>query len=105
MGQLVSIPWLLALFSAVVFAVIAFRAGRMWPVWALGWAIYALILSTWVAGIFVAAYLPVLETESALQFRIVLVGGLLIVIPAALLAWRLKPEPVTPPQDNPARKQ
>lgn len=96
MGELTSVPWLMTAFAAAAFALLAFRAGRTWYVWALGWAIYALVLCTWITGLFQAAYLPVLESESALKFKAIFINSLLIVIPAALCAWRLKPQPRLP---------
>jgi hypothetical protein len=96
MSEVQSIPWLMAVLSAVVFAVIAFRARRAWPAWAIGWGLYGLVLSAWVTGVFMAAHLPVNTSESALTFKTFLVNGLLILIPAALCFWKLAPEKEPP---------
>jgi hypothetical protein len=53
-----TVPWCLAVVTAVWFGWMAQRAGRSWALWTCGGAVFGLVTSTFIIGINHAAAIP-----------------------------------------------
>jgi len=78
--------WLLAIGTAVWFGAVALRAGRNCFAWTIGGALFGLVASTLVLGVFHATYLPI-SHEAYVRFRVESLAASCFVILA--LGWLL----------------
>jgi phosphoribosylformimino-5-aminoimidazole carboxamide ribotide isomerase len=99
MGELQFIPWVLAAITGAVLAWVGYRSRGAWAPWAIGGAIYALVISTIVIGLFHASFLPLSEAaESSMHLKATLFSLLLILAVGALFTFRMWREAFAPKQ-------
>jgi len=104
---LTTIPWLLALVTALWFGWMARRAERNWVLWGLGGAAFALVTSTIVFGLGQAASIPFSQSQrAALHLEWTVVAVVLIGLLGGLMTLGLPrpPRPEAkpgPPAGNP----
>ena len=81
-----SIPWLLALLTALWFGLMAWQAGRSWILWAVSGAVFGLVTATLILGLARAMTIPFSDHErSAGQTE----WTVAVIIVVALLGWLL----------------
>ncbi len=83
-GTIRSVPWLLALATALWFALMARKAGRSWFGWALGGGLFALVTATLTLGLAQAAFIPI-STEAYISWRAKSIGAAILLI--VCLGW------------------
>jgi hypothetical protein len=80
------VSWLIALGTAIWFALLARRAGRNWVLWAFAGWLFALGVATIVFGVIHAAFIPMSHAEH-ISLRVEsIVAALFLVV---LLGWLL----------------
>lgn len=102
-----TIPWILAVLTALWFGWMAWRAERNWVLWVIGGGLFALVTSTIIFGLGHASTTPFSEhARSALQLDWTIISIVLILVIGWLLTlglhrqhlliWRLfRPESTT----------
>ena len=106
MGELQSVPWLVAFATGAWCCVVAWRSRQSRVFWVIGGAVYALIVSTMVIGLFQAAFIPLRESAATwLAVKAIGISVLLIGIPGGFVTWQLwredPPEPTSGPTSSP----
>lgn len=85
-----TIPWILAVLTALGFGWMAWRAEKNWVLWVLGGGLFALVTSTIIFGLGHASTTPFSEQErSALQLEWTIISAVLILVTGWLLTLSL----------------
>jgi hypothetical protein len=86
-----TIPWLLAVATAVWFGWMARSYQRNWVPWVVAGGLFALVSTTLVLGLAQAALIPLShELEVAFRIKSVVAALVIIVIVGGIVAWRLQ---------------
>jgi D-alanyl-lipoteichoic acid acyltransferase DltB (MBOAT superfamily) len=80
------VSWLIALGTAIWFALLARRAGRNWVLWAFAGWLFALGGATIVVGVIHAAFIPTSHAEH-IRFRVESIAAALFLV--IVLGWLL----------------
>jgi hypothetical protein len=88
--SLTTIPWIVAVITALWFGFMARQAERNWVLWGLGGGLFGLVTSTIVFGLGHASSIPFSEHErSALQAEWTVISVLLVAVVGWLLTLSL----------------
>jgi hypothetical protein len=88
--SLTTIPWIIAIITALWFGFMARNAERNWVLWGLGGGLFALVASTIVFGLGHASSIPFSEHDrSSLQVQWAVISVLLVGIVGWLLTLSL----------------
>ena len=79
-----SIPWPVAVATAVWFGVMAYRAGKNIVLWAIGGGLLGVVVTTIVLGLAQATFMP-FSTEEITPFRLKMAGIAILII--ACVGW------------------
>ena len=97
-------PWALACATAAWFGLLAVRAGKSWPLWALVGGVFGLVSSTCVFGLGEATAIPFSDRDrSALHVEWTLIAIAIILLVGGLFTWSLwrKTQAVVPDRTQP----
>jgi hypothetical protein len=104
------IQWLLTIGMGIWFAMLAYKTRRSWPLWALGGALFSLVVSTIVLGLCQAVSIPMSHSDS-IKLRIksdalaILAVVLFVGIPGMIAHHVRGPGQKTPSQQLPAKPE
>jgi hypothetical protein len=90
MGENLTVHWILCAATALWFGFAAWRAGRGWVLWGIAGALFGLVTTTVIFGVFRASTIPYSDEEArSLEYKWSIISAVSIFVVGTLVARNL----------------